>query len=294
MKYTEGGTGMKRKNTLHPAKIPGLILKWVFLLALLLFTVYPVLYALLGSLKTNYELTLGGKIWPEKLLFSNYVEAFTKGNFGQYTYNSVLVSTIVTVLAVVTASMAGYVFARREFPGKKLIMTLYLAFMFISLGSVTLYPLYVLFSRVGLTQSVIGMALVMTGGQAANVFLINGFIRSVPRELDEAAFIDGCTPFQVFRIMIVPMIRPILAVVVLFAFRTSWNDYLTPLIMTIGKTNLRTLTVAVVQLKYSANAAAEWNIMLAGASIALIPVLIIYAFTHKQFISGLTAGAVKG
>lgn len=285
---------MKRKYTTRLAIIPGQLIKWAFLIALLLFTVYPVVYALLGSLKTNFELTLGGKLWPEKLMFSNYADAFINGNFGRYTYNSVLVSGIVTILAVVTSSLAGYVFARREFTGKKLIMNLYLAFMFISLGSVTIYPLYTLFSRVGLTQSVLGMALVMTGGQAANVFLINGFIRSVPRELDEAAYIDGCTPFQVYRIMIVPMIRPILAVVLLFSFRTSWNDYLTPLIMTIGKTNLRTLTVAVVQLKYSANAAAEWHIMLAGASIALIPVLIIYGFTHKQFISGLTAGAVKG
>lgn len=285
---------MQHTRRYSALRIPAQVLKWAFLIAVLLFTVYPVFYALLGSLKTNYELTLGGGVFPEKWMFSNYVDAFTKGNFGHYTLNSIAVSAIVTILALITASLAGYVFARREFPGKKLIMNLYMAFMFISLGSVTLYPLYMLLSGIGLTQTVLGMALVMTGGQAANVFLINGFIRSVPRELDEAAYIDGCTPFQVFYIMIVPMIRPILAVVLLFSFRTSWNDYLTPLIMTIGKTNLRTLTVAVVQLKYSANAAAEWHIMLAGASIALIPVLIIYGFTHKQFIAGLTAGAVKG
>lgn len=285
---------MQQAKTFRPSRIPGQLLKWAFLLVVLLFTVYPVAYALLGSLKTNYELTLGGHFLPETWMFSNYVDAFTQGNFGQYTLNSLVVSGVVTILAVVTASMAGYVFARREFPGKKLIVSMYMAFMFISLGSVTLYPLYMLLGRVGLTKNIMGMALVMTGGQAANVFLINGFVRSVPKELDEAAYIDGCTPFQVFRIMIVPMIRPILAVVLLFSFRTSWNDYITPLIMTIGNPKLRTLTVAVVQLKYSANAAAEWHIMLAGASIALIPVLIIYAFTHKQFIAGLTAGAVKG
>lgn len=276
------------------AGLPGQIAKWAFLIAILLFTVYPVFYALLGSFKTNFELTLGGDILPDTWMFSNYADAFTKGNFGQYTVNSILVSTIVTILALVTASMAGYVFARREFAGKKLILNLYMAFMFISLGSVTLYPLYMMLGKIGLTKNILGMSLVMTGGQAANVFLISGFIRSVPKELDEAAFIDGCTPFQVFTIMIVPMIRPILAVVLLFAFRSSWNDFLTPLVMTIGNAKLRTLTVAVVQLKYSANAAAEWHIMLAGASIALVPVLIIYAFTHKQFIAGLTAGAVKG
>ena len=270
------------------------IIKWVFLLAIVLFTVYPVVYALLGSFKDNFELQLGGSILPNEWLFSNYVQAFTVGNFGRYTLNSVIVAVTVTTLALVTSSMAGYVFARREFPLKKLITILYQAFMFISLGSVTLYPLFILLNAVGLNRTVIGMAFVMTGGQAANVFLIRGFISSVPRELDEAAFMDGCTPFQVFRIILLPMIRPILAVVMLFSFRSAWNNYITALVMSIGNSHLRTLTVAVVQLRYSANAAAEWHIMLAGASIALIPILIVYAFTHKQFIGGLTAGAVKG
>jgi ABC-type glycerol-3-phosphate transport system permease component len=281
---------MKRNNALRFSQI----VKWAFLLAMVAMTLYPVLYAVLGSVKSNQELTLGGSILPDEWLFSNYIKAFTYGNFGQYTLNSIIVAGTVTLLALVTSSLAGYVFARREFACKKFIMGLYLAFMFISLGSVTLYPLYMLFYPLGWTNNLTAMTLIMTGGQAANVFLINGFIKSVPKELDEAAMIDGCTPFQIYRIVILPMIRPILAVVMLFSFRTAWNEYITPLIMTIGNPDLRTLTVAVVQLKYSSNAAAEWHIMLAGASIALLPVLLIYIFTHKQFIAGLTAGAVKG
>ena len=94
--------------------------------------------------------------------------------------------------------------------------------------------------------------------------------------------------------MILPLTKPILAVVALFSFRNAWNDYITGLVMTITTPKLKTLTVAVVQLKYSVNAAAEWHIMLAGASIAIIPILIVYMFANKQFIAGLTAGAVKG
>lgn len=270
------------------------IFKWVFLAVVIALTLYPVIYALLGSLKTNQELTLGGSILPQEWKFSNYAQAFEQGDFGRYTLNSAFVAIVVTLLAIVTSSLAGFVFARRDFPGKGLIMGMYLAFMFISLGSVTLYPLYILFNKVGLTKNLLGMTLIMTGGQAANVFLVSGFTKSVPKELDEAAYIDGCSPFQVYRIIILPMIRPIMAVVMLFSFRNAWNDYITPLIMSIGNPKLRTLTVAVVQLKYSSNAAAEWHIMLAGASIALIPVLILYMFTNKQFIGGLTAGAVKG
>lgn len=264
------------------------------MLAIILFTVYPVIYALLGSLKTNFELTLGGTFIPKKFMFENYLNAFLKGNFAQYTLNSVLVAGLSMVLALLTSSMAGYVFARFNFVGKKQIVSTYLAFMFISLGSVTLLPLYMLLKSTGLTSSFVGMSLVITGGQAANVFLVMGFIKGIPRDVDEAAYIDGCSYIRIFFNILVPLIRPILGVVGLFTFRSAWNEYLIPLIMTIGNPKLRTLTVGVVQLRYSANAAAEWNIMLAGASIALIPVLIVYLFTNKQFIAGLTAGAVKG
>jgi len=290
----EKGGKVVRTSKYTPVFVIGQILKWTFLIIMVTFTLYPVAYAILGSFKTNFELTLGGSILPENFNFNNYTQAFVKGNFGLYTKNSVIVATVVTILALMTSSMAGYVFARREFKGKKFIYSMYTAFLFISIGAVTLYPIYALFNMIGLTKNLFGMALVMTGGQASNVFLITGFVKSIPRELDEAAIIDGCSPFQVFYMIIIPMIRPILAVVMLFSFRSAWNNYIIPQVMTIGNAKLRTLTVAVVQLKYSANAAAEWNIMLAGAAIALVPILIIYSFTHKQFISGLTSGAVKG
>jgi raffinose/stachyose/melibiose transport system permease protein len=270
------------------------VIKWIFLLSIIAFTVYPVIYALLGSFKTNQELVSGGAFLPKKWMFSNYIDAFTKGNFTIYTINSIAVSLFTMILALVTSSLAGYVFARFEFPGKKQIVALYMAFMFISLGAVTLLPLYMLLKSIGLTKSFIAMALVMTGGQAANVFLVMGFIKGIPKEVDEAAYIDGCSYFEVYYSILLPLIRPILAVVALFTFRGAWNDYLVPLVMTIGNPKLRTLTVGVVQLRYSANAAAEWHIMLAGASIAIIPILIVYIIANKQFISGLTAGSVKG
>lgn len=270
------------------------ILKWIFLGIIIMFTVYPVIYTLIGSFKSNYDLTLGGSFFPRQWLTSNYATAFSSEKFGLYTFNSVIVAAVTMVLAMVTSSMAGYLFARHSFPGKGLIMGAYLAFMFVSLGAITLYPIYIMLKSVGLAKNLLGMALVMTGGQSANVFLITGFVKGIPKELDEAAYIDGYSFFRVYWHIILPLIKPIMGVVALFAFRAAWNDYLTPMVLSIGNPNLRTLTVAVVQLKYSANAAAEWSIMLAGASIALIPILIVYIFTNKQFIAGLTAGSVKG
>lgn len=184
--------------------------------------------------------------------------------------------------------------ARRTFPGKQVLNVCYLCSMFVSIGSVSLYPLYKLLSAVGLNSSMVGLALLLTGGQAANIFLITGFVRSVPRELDEAATIDGAGTFRIFWQIIVPAIKPILGVVALFSFRHAWNEFVSVQVFSMSNPNLKTLSVAVASLRYSANAAAEWHIMAAGASIALLPILIVYLFANRQFIAGLTAGAVKG
>jgi len=284
---------MNRKH-LSKSAWAALIGKWVFLAVMIIFTVYPVDYTVLGSLKTNAELTQGGGFLPQEWHFENYYKAFVQADFTQYTLNSVIVSVSVTFLAVATCSLAGFILARREFAGKKLLMALYMSMMFVSLGSVTLYPIYELLRTLKINKTILALVIALTGGQATNVFLVMGFTKGIPKELDEAAIIDGCSIYGVYSRIILPLSKPILAVVALFSFRNAWNDYITSLIMTISMPKLQTLTVAVVQLKYSVNAAAEWHIMLAGASIAIIPILIVYLLANKQFIAGLTAGAVKG
>jgi ABC-type glycerol-3-phosphate transport system permease component len=271
-----------------------LAVSYAFVLIMVVFTVYPVIYTLLGSFKTNAELTLGGSILPKKWQIENYVTAFVKADFSRYTLNSVVVSLSAMVLATLTASMAGYIFSRRTFVGKKLIMALYVGMLFVALGSITLYPMYYLLMTFKLNKSIIGLILALVGGQASNVMLSMGFTNSIPRELDEAAFIDGCSLYGIFFRIILPLIKPILAVVALFSFRGAWNDYIHTLIISFANPKLRTLTVAVVQLKYAADAATQWHLMLAGASIAIIPILIVYFFTNRQFIGGLTMGSVKG
>ncbi len=284
----------KKARTAKIKKLAGGTVKWIFLGIAVIFTMYPIIYTILGSLKTNAELTQGGNFLPSEWHFENYYRAFMEADFLRYTGNSVFVSMSVTLLAVVTCSLAGFILARRDFAGKKVLLALYMSMMFVSLGSITLYPIYEIMRKLHLHKNVIALIIALTGGQATNVFLVMGFTKAIPRELDEAAIIDGCSIYQVYYKVILPLTKPILAVVALFSFRNAWNDYITGLIMTITTPKLKTLTVAVVQLKYSVNAAAEWHIMLAGASIAIIPILIVYMFANKQFIAGLTAGAVKG
>ncbi|WP_277407474.1 carbohydrate ABC transporter permease [Lacrimispora xylanisolvens] len=284
---------MKKVHLSDKARV-ALISKWVFLGIMIVFTLYPVIYTVLGSFKTNAELTQGGGFFPSVWHFENYYKAFIQADFTKYTLNSVVVSISVTILAVTTTSLAGFALARKDFAGKKILLALYMSMMFVSLGSVTLYPIYELLRALKINKTIFALVIALTGGQATNVFLVMGFTKGIPKELDEAAIIDGCSIYGVYSRIILPLSKPILAVVALFSFRNAWNDYITSLIMTISIPKLQTLTVAVVQLKYSVNSAAEWHIMLAGASIAIIPILIVYMFSNKQFIAGLTAGAVKG
>lgn len=287
-------THARGKRAFNSWKALGNVLTILFLTIMVVFTLYPIVYTVLGSFKTNIELTSGGSFFPSEWHFENYKTAFIQADFLSYTKNSIITSGITTIIATATCALAGFILARRDFTGKKIWLALYTAMMFVSLGSVTLYPIYELLRAVNLHKSIWGLTFALTGGQAANVLLVMGFTKGVPKELDEAATIDGCTIYGIFFRIVLPLLKPILAVVALFAFRNSWNDYVTTLIMTITTPKLQTLTVAVVQLKYSMNAAAEWHIMLAGASIAIVPILIVYAIANKQFIAGLTAGAVKG
>ena len=285
---------MKITDSIKTRKTLFIVFSYIFAIIMSIFTVYPIIYTVLGSFKTNAELTQGGSFFPSSWHFENYSKAFLQNDFLRYGLNSLIVALGVLVIAVLTTSTAGYVFARKKFIGKKLMLSLYGALVFIAMGSVTLYPTYTVLSVLHINKSLFGLILALVGGQITNVLLVTGFVKTIPVELDEAAIIDGCSQYRTFFQIIFPLLRPILAVVALFSFRTAWNDYLTSFIVSIFTPEIKTLTVAVVQMKYSINAAAEWHIMLAGAAISIIPILIIYVFAHKQFIDGLTAGAVKG
>lgn len=269
---------------------------YLLLIFIALLTIYPILYITFGSFKENHELLLGGlNLFPEKFIIGNYIQAWTMGNFGRYTLNSIFMSTGIMLLTLFVSSMAGYCLARKKFFGKNVYYALLLVFMFINVGSVSLRPLFELAVKVGLNKSLFAVILISTGtAQAANIFLIRGFMNSIPKELDEAAKIDGCTFFQTYYKVILPVLKPILATVGLLSFRSGWNEYILPLVFTMSNESLRPLTVGVVQLRNMGDGAAAWNIMFAGSAIAIIPIILIYMFFSKHFMNGMTAGAVKG
>lgn len=270
------------------------LILYVTLGVVAIITIYPVLYALLGGLKTNMEMLAGGSLLPKVFRLENYKEVWEKANFAKYTFNSLFICLFSTIGAVIISSLTAYCLERREFPGRKLIYGLYLATMFIALGAVTLRPLYLLAVKVNVHNTLWPIILINIGAQGTNIFLVTKFISGLPKELDEAAMLDGCGPFRIFKDILLPLLKPIMAVVALFQFRLSWNDYITSSVFTMTQPQLRPLTVGVVQLKYGAGAAAEWHLMMAGAAISIIPMLIVYLFCNKYFMSGITDGSVKG
>lgn len=269
---------------------------WVFLLFIAVITIFPVLYVVFGSFKENKELLVGGaNIFPSVWVVQNYVDAWKQANFARYTMNSLYISLGVMVLSLINATMAGYVFSRRKSKFKSILYSIFIAFMFINVGSVSLRPLYELAVGLKMNKSLISVILISVGGgQATYIFLCRGFTDSLPRELDEAATIDGCTFFQTYWRIILPLLKPVLATVALLSFRGGWNEYIMPLVFTMTNDALRPLTVGVNMLKNAGDGTAAWNIMFAGATISIVPILIVYCCFSRFFMNGMTAGAVKG
>jgi len=269
---------------------------YVFLGAILILTIFPVVYVILASFKSNQEiLSAGANLIPKKITLENYKLAWVLADFKQYTWNSVYMSSLIVLGTIITSSMGGYVFSRGKFPGKRIIFALFTSTMFISMGSVTIYPLLQICRGLHINNSLWGVIIINVFGlHITNLYLVKGFIDAIPYEVDEASKMDGCSFFRIYWNIIFPLLKPIIATVALITFRTAWNDYLLPLVFTLARPKQAPLVVGLVALKGSGEAASSWNLMMAGSAISMVPMLTIYFALNRYFISGLTTGAVKG
>lgn len=281
-----------KKIKLKPSKI----LLYMFLLALAFITLIPIIYSFFGSFKSNMELmTNGASIMPEKFVFENYSKAWEVADFKTYTMNSVFLSFFTVVGVVFMSSMVGYVFARGNFPGKKIIFAVLTSTMFISLGTITLYPTIQVAQFLHINTSLWGVIIISVfSTHVTNVFLVRGFINSIPKEIDEAATIDGCGFLGIFLRIMLPLIKPIVATIAILTFKDAWNNYLLPMLFTISDPDKMPLVVGVVNLKNTGEGATSWNLMLSGMMISIVPMIIVYLCLNRYFVEGLTTGAVKG
>lgn len=294
-------------NNVGGSKI-GKFLMYAFLILMVVITVIPLLYTASASFKTNQEILSGGAhLIPKKFTLDNFITAWTMGSsggagvgrrpvtFADYTKNSLILATLTTLGTVVFTSMSAYCFQRGKFPGQKALYNIFLATMFVAAGSITIFPIVQLMAKVKLNNLYGASIVQIFTTSAANLFLTMGYMKTISREIDEAAKIDGCSFFRIYYSIILPLCKPILATVALMSFRHAWNDYLLPMVFTLGKTSQYPLVVGVVALKnFGGEGAAQYNLLMAGTMFSIIPILVIYFSMNRFFISGITQGAVKG
>ena len=280
----------------HIKKKWGVILIYLALCLFFVISFFPVFYTFMSSFKSNMDiLTTGNLIIPEEFVFDNYIKAWQLADFQTYTINSVFLAFFCVLGAIFASTICGYVFSRATFKGKEFIFYFMISSMFVSLGTLTLYPLLMIMKAFHLNKSLWGVIIIRVFGMnITNLFIARGFRSSIPREIDEAAKIDGCSFDGIYYRIIFPLCKPLIATVGILSFRSAWNDYMLPMVFTMTDTGRMPLVVGIMHLKSSGDAASSWNLMLAGTAISLIPMIIIYIMFNRYFISGMTTGAVKG
>lgn len=226
---------------------------------------------------------------PSPIETGNYAEVATAFPLGRFLLNSVGVAAVSTVLQLLTSSMAAYAFARLTFRGRDALFLLYIATLMVPL-QVTILPLFVEMKYLGQVDSYAGLILPSIAS-AFGTFLLRQAFLSLPRELEEAAFIDGAGHLAVFRRIVVPLALPALATFGIFAFMASWNSFLWPLVI-VNSPDLMTLPVGLSNLQ--GRYATAWNLLMAGSTVAVIPILIVYLVGQKYVIRGVTLTGLKG
>ena len=284
---------MKKKNLVIN------ILVYAFLILVFLITMLPIVYTVLASFKSNAEImTHPESLFPIEPTVKNYIAAWNGDSFnvGKMFFNSCYYTVFVMVITLTISTATGYVFARGgNFPGSKIIFALFSVLMFINFGSITIYAVFRVLKIFGLSDSLWGLIVMKFFSiGTVNIYIVRSYVRTISVSIDEAAEIDGCSFMGIFVRIIAPLLTPVIATLALLSFQASWNEYMMPMLFTISRPEQRPLIVGIMALKNSGNAAANWNLMLAGATIALLPILAVYAICNKYFVEGLAAGAVKG
>lgn len=251
----------------------------------------PLLWTVTTSLKTPAEV-FGENFFPTVWKWSNYVDAVQVIPFFKYLGNTVFILIPVLIGTVFSAALCAYGFARFNFRGKRGLFLVLLATMMLP-GQVTMIPMFLVFKELGWVDSFLPLIVpAFFGGGAFNIFLIRQFMRGIPRDLDEAAFMDGANRWSIFTKVMMPLCKPPLIAVAIFTFMGVWNDFQGPLIY-LNSTDNYTLALGLSMFKGMYNI--EWNMLMAATVLVMLPALIVFFFLQKYFIEGIAiSSAMKG
>lgn len=255
-----------------------------------LWALFPFLWMISTSLKSDSQVLIYPPVpFPNPPMWGNYAEVMRLLPFGRFLVNTMVVAVTVTILELITSSFAAYAFARLRFPGRDKLFLLYLATLMIP-GQVTIIPNFLVMSWLGWVDTY--MALIIPAAFSAfGTFLLRQFFLSIPPELEQAARIDGCSYFGIYRHIILPLSGPALATLAVFAFMTQWNAFLWPLIVT-NKETMRTLTVGIRY--FGDDAPGQFNYLMAGTVMSIIPILIVFLVLQRYFVRGVALTGMGG
>ena len=267
------------------------IITHLILIAVAITCVFPVFWMLSSSLKTNEEIFKSISLFPEAWQWSNYAEALLKAKFGMYFLNS-LIYTIVGVSAIViVTSMAAYAFARLEFWGKTVLFYLLISTLLIPIPG-AFVPLYLLLKSLHLLDTRTGLLLCyVSGGSAFGLILLKAFFQELPREIEEAALIDGCSRFGIYWRIALPLAKPAVATLVIIQCLTIWNEFLLALVVLQDPSKMPIQRGLMV---FQGTHMTDYPLLMSGLTIATVPIVIIYLLMQKHIVKGIAAGAVKG
>jgi multiple sugar transport system permease protein len=265
---------------------------YIFLAFGSLICLTPFYWMVRSSLMTLDQIFVTPPIWvPSPIQISNYVDALTLFPFDIYFVNTLTVVTLSVLGAVLTGSLCAYSFARLNWPGRDKMFALILTSLMLP-GAATLIPTFLGWRTVGAINTFVPLILPSWfGGGAFNIFLLRQFFRTIPKELDEAALIDGAGLFRIYTTILIPLIKPALIVVALFAFLYHWNDFLSPIIYLNSEKNY-TLAIGLQQFKGQFNA--QWNYMMAASTVVILPTVLVFLIGQKYFIEGIALTGLKG
>lgn len=266
------------------------VLMYVLLICLTVITLIPLLWMLSASLKLDSEVFSIPIQWiPENPQWSNYVKIWSKIPLSTFTFNTIKLTVIITIIQVLTSSFAAYGFAKCTFKGRDILFLCYVATMAIP-WQVYMLPQYSMMNQMHLVDTHIGYIL-MQSFSAFGVFLMRQFFISIPNELLEAARIDGMTEYGIFAKIALPLSKSSISTLVIFTFVTIWNDYMGPMIYFNTETK-KTLQLGIKM--FIGQYATEYGLVMAASVLSLIPVLIIFLLGQKQFVQGIASSGIKG
>lgn len=268
----------------------GHVIVFIILILCMIVTLLPFVWMILTSLKTQAEsICIPLKIFPEKPSFSNYAAVFTKIPFAKMYLNTAVTATVIVVVQLILCSMAAYAFGRIKFPGRNIIFGTLLAVLMVP-SSFFILPQYLMIQKMGLLNTI--PALFIPGlFSAFGTFLMRQFFMALPNELEDAARIDGCNHFMIFSRIMFPLVKPGLVALAILTLRSAWNDLMWPMIV---NTSPEKMTLSAGLSYLQGQYATDYPVMMAGAVLAVLPLLILFALFQKQFIEGIALQGIKG